>query len=99
MPIDTSLTVFHRAGTAVMFTGPLTTVEEIFGEDLNVTTNAVERLFGHLKQHLRQRRYGKISKGHYGKVLSEFLWRQRVSAFGTELLKNLLETISKLENT
>ena len=73
--------------------GEFARVERIFGEDVNVTTNAVEGLFGHLKQYLRQRRYGKISKKACGEVLAEFLWRQRVAAFGSDPFRNLLAEI------
>ena len=34
--------------------GQSTRVEGIFGQDINVTTNAVEGLFGRLKKYLRQ---------------------------------------------
>ena len=73
--------------------GEFTRVERIFGEDVNVTTNAVEGLFGRLKQYLQQRRYRKISKKAYGEVLAEFLWRQRVAAFGSDPFRNLLAEI------
>ena len=73
--------------------GEFARVERIFGEDVNLTTNAVEGLFGRLKQYLRQRRYGKISKKAYGEVLAEFLWRQRVAAFGSDPFRNFLAEI------
>ena len=78
--------------------GEFARVERIFGEDINVTTNAVEGLFGRLKQYLRQRRYGKISKKAYGEALAEFLWRQRVAAFGSDPFRNLLAEIKSWQD-
>ena len=73
--------------------GEFSRVERIFGQDINVTTNAVEGLFGRLKKYLRQREYLRIGKRAYGQVLAEFLWRQRCSAFRVELFYNLLREI------
>ena len=48
---------------------------EFSRQDVNVTTNAVEGLFGRLKKYLRQREYARFGKRAYGEVLTEFLWR------------------------
>ena len=73
--------------------GEFSRVERVFGEDINVTTNAVEGLFGRLKTYLRQRQYGRVGKKAYGELLAEFLWRQRCSAFGVEPFYNLMREI------
>ncbi|CAE7880306.1 unnamed protein product [Symbiodinium necroappetens] len=73
--------------------GEFSRMERIFGQDINVTTNAVEGLFGRLKKYLRQREYLRIGKRAYGEVLAEFLWRQRCSAFRVEPFYNLLREI------
>ena len=75
--------------------GEFSRMERIFGQDINVTTNAVEGLFGRLKRYLRQREYLRIGKRAYGEVLAEFLWRQRCSAFRVEPFYNLLREIIK----
>ena len=73
--------------------GEFSRVERVFGEDINVTTNAVEGLFGRLKTYLRQRQYGRVGKKAYGELLAEFLWHQRCSAFGVEPFYNLMREI------
>ena len=73
--------------------GEFSRMERIFGQDINVTTNAVEGLLGRLKKYLRQREYLRIGKKAYGEVLAEFLWRQRCSAFRVEPFYNLLREI------
>ena len=73
--------------------GEFSRTECIFGEDVVVTTNSMEGLFGRLKQYLRQRKYGKVGKPAYGELLAEFMWRQRCSAFRTEPLRNLFGEI------
>ncbi|CAE7387926.1 unnamed protein product, partial [Symbiodinium microadriaticum] len=73
--------------------GEFSRMERIFGQDINVTTNAVEGLFGRLKKYLRQREYLRIGKRAYGEALAEFLWRQRCSAFRLEPFYNLLREI------
>ena len=78
--------------------GEFSRTECIFGEDVVVTTNSVEGLFGRLKQYLRQRKYGKVGKPAYGELLAEFTWRQRCSAFRTEPLRNLFGEIQAWQN-
>ena len=78
--------------------GEFSRAECIFGEDVVVTTNSVEGLFGRLKQYLRQRKYGKVGKPAYGELLAEFMWRQRCSAFRTEPLRNLFGEIQAWQN-
>ena len=68
-------------------------MERILGQDVYVTTNAVEGLFGRLNKYLRQREYARFGKRAYGEVLAEFLWRQRCSAFRVEPFYNLLKEI------
>ena len=65
-------------------------MERILGEDINVSTNAVEGLFGRLKSYLRQRRYGRAGKNNYGHLLAEFLWRQQCSAHQADPFRRLL---------
>ncbi|CAE7248400.1 unnamed protein product [Symbiodinium sp. CCMP2592] len=78
--------------------GEFSRTERIFGEDVVVTTNSVEGLFGRLKQYLRQRKYGKVGKPAYGELLAEFMWRQRCSAFRAEPLRNLFGEIQAWQN-
>ena len=87
----------HVAPGSLIFTDRHRT-ECIFGEDVVVTTNSVEGLFGRLKQYLRQRKYGKVGKPAYGELLAEFMWRQRCSAFRTEPLRNLFGEIQAWQN-
>ena len=54
--------------------------ERIFGEEIVVSTNSAEGLFGRLKSYFRARGAKKVPKHNYGKLLAEFFWRQYVSA-------------------
>ena len=95
----TSRTTFCLVRTVAYHSrGEFSRTECIFGEDVVVTTNSVEGLFGRLKQYLRQRKYGKVGKPAYGELLAEFMWRQRCSAFRTEPLRNLFGEIQAWQN-
>ena len=74
--------------------GEFARTEVIFGQEVRVTTNSVEGLFGRLKKYFRQQGLGRVGKKNYGHLLAEFLWRQRCSAFGRDLFSNLLDEIT-----
>ena len=78
--------------------GEFSRMERIFGEDINVSTNAVEGLFGRLKSYLRQRRYGRAGKNNYGHLLAEFLWRQQCSAHRADPFRSLLAEIKEWQD-
>ena len=69
-------------------------VERIFGgQEIIISSNAAEGLFGRLKSYIRQRGIKRVSKQCYGRVLAEFLWRQTCSARDEEPYSELLNEI------
>ena len=50
-------------------------VENIYGVDVNISTNAAEGLFGRCKAFARARGGKHLSRGSYGYILAEFVWR------------------------
>ena len=67
--------------------------EQIFGEDVVVSTNGAEGLFGRLKSYLRQRNIKKTSKESYGHLLAEFLWMQQISVTQKPPFDGLIDAI------
>ncbi|CAE7234151.1 unnamed protein product [Symbiodinium sp. CCMP2592] len=63
------------------------------GQEINVSSNAAEGLFGRLKSYVRRRGIKRVSRQCYGKVLAEFLWRQTCSAKQEEPFSELLNEI------
>ena len=59
-------------------------VETIFGVQVNVTSNPAEGLFGRLKTFNREKEIKRLSRNHYGIMLTEFLWRQHYTGPRTE---------------
>ena len=59
-------------------------VETLFGQQVNVSTNAAEGLFGRVKQWARKKGIKKISRKAYGELMSEFVWRQTFTGSRTE---------------
>ena len=82
--------------------GEFSRMEELFGVQVNVTTNAAEGLFGRVKIFCRQKQIRRVSKNAYGLIMSEFLWRRRVlnqqSEWKDAGLWKLMELIGEWEN-
>ena len=58
--------------------------ETLYGEEVNISTNSVEGLFGRVKQFNRRRDLKRICKGDYGVILAQFLWEQHYTSKQTE---------------
>jgi transposase-like protein len=57
-------------------------VENLFGADVKVSTNAAEGLFGRLKRWCRARGVKRVSHKAYGWMIGEFLWRHHFGLDG-----------------